>query len=227
MTQQTLSPQLNVVNGQVVTNSLHLSEVFDKNHFHVLRDIEEILKQVDDSFGKSNFGFSEYTVTNNLGFTVNKPMYLLTRDGFTLLAMGFTGKRALEFKIAYINAFNAMEQELIAQANPPVLSSREYLEIRDLVDGIECYFHAKGRARWAAQATLREGLHIDSVLKIPVERRNEALLAVADLEKAASIFKRGVIELERRFFRSRFKDMPAELLGEDTDAPPAQSLMTF
>ncbi|MER2528069.1 MAG: Rha family transcriptional regulator [Candidatus Competibacter denitrificans] len=109
MSTQSLVPELSVVDGKVVATSLHVADVFDKLHKNVLRDIEEILAQVDDSFGKLNFEPSEYTHTNNLGFSVNKPMVLLTRDGFTLLAMGFTGKRALEFKIAYINAYNAME----------------------------------------------------------------------------------------------------------------------
>lgn len=227
MTQQPLSVQLNVVNGKVVTNSLHLSEVFEKRHADTLRSIDEILTQVDDSFGKRNFALSEYTVTNNLGFTVTKPMYLLTRDGFTLLAMGFTGKRALEFKITYINAFNAMEQELVAQANPPVLSNREYQELRRLVWIIENCFHMKGGAGHAVNATLREHLGISSVLKIPVERRAAAVALIADLEKAAFAFKRGVIELERRFFRSRFKEIPAELLVEPSEDQPAQSLMTF
>ena len=74
-------------------------------------------------------------------------MYLLTRDAFTLLAMGFTGSRALAFKVAYINAFNRMEQLLTgraeAQAIPaptvspsplPTFSDRFLEAIRTVLD---------------------------------------------------------------------------------------------
>jgi len=74
----------------------------------VLRAIDKILTQVPDSFGKLNFGLSEYETTNNLGFQVKDRAYWMTRDGFALLAMGFTGKKALDFKVAYIGAFNEM-----------------------------------------------------------------------------------------------------------------------
>lgn len=227
---QSLVPELAVVNGKVVATSLHVAEVFEKNHFHVLRDIAEILTQVDDYFGKSNFGFSEYTIVNNLGHSVNKPMYLLARDGFTLLAMGFTGKRALEFKIAYINAFNAMEQALLDRPSPPVLSGREYVEIRRLVDCIELNFHMKGGAQFAVNATLRQRLGIASVRKIPVERRAEALSVLAALEKEAFAFKSKVIDCERAFFRSRFGEIPPELLAaahEADNLPATQPPLTF
>lgn len=245
---QSLVPELAVVNGKVVVTSLHVAEVFEKRHDHVLRDIGYILTQlvdsvgnpkiggiggnpqVDDSFGKLNFEPSEYTIVNNLGHSVNKPMYLLARDGFTLLAMGFTGKRALEFKIAYINAFNAMEQALLDRPSPPVLSGREYVEIRRLVDCIEQSFHMKGGAQVAANAALRQRLGIASVRKIPVERRAEALSVLAALEKEAFAFKSKVIDCERAFFRSRFGEIPPELLAaahEADNLPATQPPLTF
>ena len=91
----------------LTTTSRKVAEVFGKEHSHVLRDIREL--GCSDEFRKSNFGFSEYKVDGN-----NKTYkeYVITRDGFTLLVMGYTGEKAMQFKEAYILAFNEMEKEL-------------------------------------------------------------------------------------------------------------------
>lgn len=90
---------------QAVTTSLQVAEVFGKNHQHVLRDIDS-LKDV------SNFGqmFSEGSEPDSYGR--DRRIYFMNRDGFTLLAMGFTGKKALGFKLKYIEAFNQMEETI-------------------------------------------------------------------------------------------------------------------
>lgn len=91
---------------RLITTSLKISEKFCKEHAHVLRDIRDM--ECSDTFRGSNFGLSSYK--SSQGKTL--PMYEVTRDGFTLLAMGYTGKEAMKFKEDYINAFNAMESEL-------------------------------------------------------------------------------------------------------------------
>jgi len=83
--------------------SLDVAETFGKEHKHVLRDIREL--GCTDKFRQSNFGLSNFT--NGQGKP--QPMYIITRDGFTLLAMGYTGETAMKFKEAYIRQFNAME----------------------------------------------------------------------------------------------------------------------
>lgn len=100
-------------NRQPVTTSVKIAEVFGKEHKNVIRTINNIigdLRNLEDS-GRLNFEPSSYI---NLQGKEQK-QYIVTRDGFTLLAMGFTGKKALEFKIQYIAAFNAMEQALKSQ----------------------------------------------------------------------------------------------------------------
>lgn len=88
-----------------MTSSLIVAEYFGKRHDHVIRDIEtKILTDVSADFTAPNFGASYYKDSTG---KKNK-MYLMTKDGFSLLAMGFTGKKAMEFKIAYIAAFNQM-----------------------------------------------------------------------------------------------------------------------
>lgn len=91
-----------------VVSSRKVAEVFNKQHNNVLRDIENIiggLLKIEQSDWQKNFIQSSYKNLQNK----NQPEYLLTRDGFTLLAMGFTGKKAMRFKVAYINRFNQME----------------------------------------------------------------------------------------------------------------------
>jgi Rha family phage regulatory protein len=106
---QELTPLANVViahNGVASTTSTKVAEVFGKKHCDVLRSIANL--EMPDSFSQRNFASVEYVDAQGK----TRPMYNMTRDGFVLLAMGFTGKRALAFKIAYIEAFNAMEQKL-------------------------------------------------------------------------------------------------------------------
>lgn len=104
---------LNPVNGKKIptVSSLQVAEIFGKRHDHVLRDIEQILTQVPEIFIKPNFGVVEYPVRRGFGTEMVKA-YLLSKDGFTLLTMGYTGEKAMKFKVAYINRFNEMEAEL-------------------------------------------------------------------------------------------------------------------
>ena len=104
---------LNPVNGKKIptVSSLQVAEVFGKRHDHVLRDIEQILTQVPEIFIKPNFGVVEYPVRRGFGTEMVKA-YLLSKDGFTLLTMGYTGEKAMKFKVAYINRFNEMEAQL-------------------------------------------------------------------------------------------------------------------
>lgn len=89
-----------------VVSSLDVAETFGKEHKHVLRDIREL--QCSEEFRQSNFGQSEYMNEQNH----KQPMYYMTRDGFTILVMGYTGEKAMRFKEAYIKQFNAMEAVL-------------------------------------------------------------------------------------------------------------------
>lgn len=96
-------------NDQALTNSLLVAEKFGKEHQHILRDIRNLIG------GMSNFGETSYFVETSYIHEQNGreyPMYVMNRDGFTLLAMGFTGEKALKFKLDYINAFNKMEQTI-------------------------------------------------------------------------------------------------------------------
>lgn len=101
--------------GIPVTTSRKVAMVFEKRHADVLRDIEALDCTAD--FRERNFAFSTYRAP---GQRRKFPMYFLTKDGFTFLAMGYTGKKAAKFKEAYIAAFNKMEAQIkegVAVAN--------------------------------------------------------------------------------------------------------------
>lgn len=93
-----------VKNNQAVTDSIQVSKTFQKRHDHIIRDIEKLKKDVP------NFGdiFLEGETKDSYGR--NRKTYFMNKDGFTLLAFGFTGKKANEFKLEYIKAFNEMEE---------------------------------------------------------------------------------------------------------------------
>ncbi len=96
------------INKQEVTvvSSLDIARTFEKEHRNVLKDIR--ILNCSDEFRLLNFEQSSYLNEQNH----KQPMYYITRDGFTLLAMGYTGEKAMKFKEAYIKQFNVMERML-------------------------------------------------------------------------------------------------------------------
>ena len=103
---------VNVVNGKVVCTSLMVAEKFGKEHKNILQSIQNL--ECSQCFRELNFQLSSYTSVQGKEF----PMVQMTRDGFSILVMGFTGKEAMAWKEAYINAFNLMEAELIKSQKP-------------------------------------------------------------------------------------------------------------
>lgn len=120
-----------VMNNEVVTTSRQVAEVFKKEHRNVMKDIRE-LRSMLKSEDCSNFNspqterFEETTYRNSQN--KQQPMYIMNRDGFALLAMGYTGKRALAFKLEFIKAFDEMEKRL---------QSNYFLEILDKIKRIK------------------------------------------------------------------------------------------
>lgn len=109
---------VNLDHGRIFTTSRKVAEHFKKRHDHVLRDIAALLAEISrpnfgepDSIGLRNFAQSSYT--DKRGKTYSE--YHLSRDGFSLLAMGFTGREALVWKLKFLDAFNAIETELHAR----------------------------------------------------------------------------------------------------------------
>ena len=95
---------------KTITTSETVAKVFGKYHYHVIRDIREILESGDDEFNRTNFGLVEYIDKKG----EKRPMFEMTKDGFMLLVMGYKTKKAMAIKIAYIKAFNFMQDQLLS-----------------------------------------------------------------------------------------------------------------
>ena len=108
-----------IQNDEILVCSKEIANNFSKRHDHVLRDIENIEKDVP------NFGEMFHKGETEDSYGRSQPCYFMNRDGFTLLAMGFTGKQALGWKIKYINAFNQMEKQL--KTATPQLTGEELM----------------------------------------------------------------------------------------------------
>lgn len=109
-------------NNQPTTSSKVLADTFGKAHKDVIRAINNL--EIPADFRERNFAPSRYHSKNKNGQIL--PAYEITRDGFTLLAMGFTGSKALKFKLQYIQAFNAMEAKLKAIYSCGEVNVREH-----------------------------------------------------------------------------------------------------
>lgn len=141
---------LSTQNGEPVASSRQIAESFGKDHNHVLRDIKALLEGMPKNGQPLLFYKTEYTHEQN-GQTY--PMYLMNRDGFTLLAMGFTGKAALEWKLKYIAAFNAMEKKLKE-------SSPDYSE---LSPELRCLIRLEQQQKQQAQELVRLNQKLDQL----------------------------------------------------------------
>ena len=151
-------PSVFVKDGSVYANSRDVAAFFEKRHDHVLRDIDSILT-VEPSTAP-NFGVSEYK--DSTGRWLRS--FDLTRDGLTLLAMGFTGHKALKFKIAYIDAFNAMEKVLIEKEDElEIIPYTPEAEARMLVGEARRTFGAKA----AQQLWGQMGLPVVPAMLLP------------------------------------------------------------
>lgn len=122
----TSTPDLDITDGQITTTSQQVAAHFGKGHNIVLRAIRKM--ECSDDFRLRNFAQSSYL--NEQG--KKQPCYRLTRDGFTFLAMGFTGKDAAAWKEAYISAFSKMEAALLNNANRKTIPATLYTQALEI-----------------------------------------------------------------------------------------------
>lgn len=134
-----------------ITTSLKVAEVFGKEHRNVLRDIDHLRSDLSSAQFCALFAEDIYVASNGK----SNPLYLMNRDGFSLLAMSFTGKKALQWKLKYIAAFNAMEGALRTKnsaetSSAPSLPDLEALKakaaIADTIIGDEPYLGIRATA---------------------------------------------------------------------------------
>ena len=183
--------------SEPVTTSEFVAKAFGKKHYDVLRKIEEIFTQVPDSFGERNFALLEKERKNNLGFFVKNKIYELTKDGFMLLVMGFTGKNAMSIKIAYINAFNAIAEKL-RQIQAQQHVSISHLISKEQADTIQRAVEERSQRTGEPYQKIYAGLHtylnIDSYRAMPVEHYTAALKYLESIPNVPDMFKSAIVE---------------------------------
>lgn len=130
---RTTAPAITVCNGLATVLTTNISAVFEKNHRHVLRDVEDIIQRTPED-RRGNFIPVELERPSNLGKGIVKyKAYALTKAGFTFLAMGFTGEKADRFKWAYIDEFDRMEKALSGESGPDYIDEAQQREIQRAV----------------------------------------------------------------------------------------------
>lgn len=177
--QPTEAPAVTVIDGKAATSSMDVAAFFEKNHFHVMRSIRDLLET--DPGAQSNFGFGLRPDANGQ----QRPYYTMDRTGFVMLGMGFTGAAAIRWRRRYIAAFDAMEAQLTGgQAPVPALQQRQRnLELAERIprernEGLRQLLHAElaaGCASLGEQPPSLQALAAD-----------EATIARQDSQRAAA-----------------------------------------
>lgn len=166
-----------IQNQQIKTNSLKVAEAFGKRHTNILRAIENL--DCPNEFIQLNFELNEYKDT--IGRTL--PKYEMTKDGWMFLVMGFTGEKAAQIKIAFINAFNAMatllqnqqitEQQGITVGSKVRLNSGSpELTVNRLIPNVEGVLESI-EVTWFSNRLHKSILSIHAVISAPVLQNDE------------------------------------------------------
>lgn len=140
-------------NNQALTSSLLVAEKFGKEHSDVLKAIDALICKMAENQCEGYFADSSIEIQQPNGGIRHSRLVVMNRDGFTLLVMGFTGKRAMNFKLEYISAFNAMEKVLKEQQKPLsqleilVQSAQALLEQSKRIENVEKRLNAMEQER--------------------------------------------------------------------------------
>lgn len=197
-------------NEQVVTDSVTVAGNFEKRHDNVMRDIENLKKDV------LNFEEMFFETTTPDSYGRERRTYLMNRDGFTLLAMGFTGKKAIQFKLKYIEAFNEMEKQL---QKPRVLSDKEQLmaSMRLSLEAAETLEKHDERI-----TNLENNMRIDSAQEQTIRKRANRAVVESLGGKSSQAYKTMAFKVFSAFWRDfknhfeipRYGDLPKKKFEE-------------
>lgn len=186
-----LLPMITERDGIPVTTSRAVAEQFGKQHKNVIRDIETLISQLKIEPATADFAelnFIQIDQPDAQGKP--RPAYLLTRDGFTLLAMGFTGAKAVQFKVAYINAFNRMERLIRGGgvSAPAIQSIEKRLEALEQTAGAgkpDAVLEVAATFLQAIQAALDSGEYILNQKGKPRKSDTAQLLGIKGRDRIA------------------------------------------
>lgn len=171
--------------GTPVTDSLKVAQVFGKRHDNVLKSIRNICRP--QNVGEQSKWFYESSYIDANG--VKRPMFLMNRDGFSLLAMGLTGAKAMQFKVGFIEQFNKMEKIVAQVQNTPAIPQTLSEALRLAADQAEQIEQQQKQIEAQAPRVL---------FSQAVETAKESVL-VGELAKI--ICQNGVVTGEKRLFQ--------------------------
>jgi len=195
----TFIPELTTLDGKPAVTSRQISEDFEKAHFNVIQSIETL--EVSDKFRELNFQFSEYTVE---GQTRKYKQYLLTRDGFTMVVMGFSGKKAIEFKEAYIEAFNKMESALVPDQSRQTYDRINTAQKKQIEQQIHQLFNSwaftEGNTQHAYNR-IRCQFNLNRYEDLPADQFNNVLGMIKDMESKNYKLMGLFIELRQQYLQ--------------------------
>lgn len=174
-------PALEVVNGQPTTLSNHVAAYFGKPHNDVLKAIRTLISK-NEGLGK-NYQSSQYTNAQGK----KQPCYRMDRKGFILLVMGFTGKVALDFKIAYIDEFDRIEAELQKQkqlafpAHETINAEQQY----EICKAVAIRAKKESAHYQTIYRAIKNRFKIAKYDQLPAERFKECLIFIDSVELKA------------------------------------------
>lgn len=186
-----------VVGDQTCTTSLDIASVFKKRHDNIIAQIESL---PNDDFRRLNFKASSKPRQNGL-FVKDTKFYLITKDGFCLLVMGFTGEKAYKFKVEFINAFNKMEAMIklsrphldkLAQSVGELNSKLAYLEDKNrvLADKV-----LEVTDKYIS-AIERENASLKKAPAMPLNPKKGKRLSPGEKNEIISLYKKGISKAE-------------------------------
>ena len=193
-------PTLEIIEGKVFCTSLKISEHFEKEHFIVLRDIEEQIAKIKAGrhAGSEESMFLKGFYETQAGFgKVKKPMYYLNRDGFMKLVMGYNGAKASDIQMDYIEAFNKMEAMLLnLMESPKTISSDQIRHLTGQISLIAGWFHMNNASHWLNNL-LRFHLNTNSINDIRAEDYPKAQALIENARRQGEEYLQMRIDIEK------------------------------
>ena len=194
-----------IKNSQPVTTSEFSAQAFKKRHDHVLRNIDELLADLDPAFAAQNFRETETLRDNPLtGGKTKSRAYELTKDGFMLLVMGFTGKAALAIKIAYIQAFNKMAEMLSGFHLQAQTTVDERKPLREAVFALAAQY---GLTYSTAYKMVHQRFNVESIDMLPAEQIPLAVEYVHHLTLHGEVLDRQPEKTEITFSQRELREL--------------------
>ena len=192
-------------NNQTVTTSEFIAQAFKKQHKDVLRNIDNLLADIAPDFATQNFKEVEVNRPSPLtGSPIKSRAYELTKDGFMLLVMGFTGKTALAIKIAYIQAFNKMAEMLSGFHLQAQTTVDERKPLREAVFALAAQY---GLTYSTAYKMVHQRFNVESIDMLPAEQIPDAVAYVHHLTLHGEVLDRQPEKTEITFSQRELREL--------------------